>query len=247
MNRKTGLQLYSVRNELAKDFAGVISKIAAMGYEGVEFARLPAGISPALAGKIARQNDLRVSGAHLPLPIGENKNRVIDELLALGGKTLISGKGADNFKTADMAKKNCDDFNEAALVLQENGLRFAIHNHWWEFENIGATPAYKIMLPHLDPAVFFEIDTYWVKTAGADPVGILRELGTRAPLLHIKDGPCKLDEPMTAVGRGKMDFPPILAAAPDAEWLIVELDSCATDMLEAVKDSLIYLEKINRC
>jgi sugar phosphate isomerase/epimerase len=76
-----------------------------------------------------------------------------------------------------------------------------------------------------------------------DPVSVIKELGKRAPLLHIKDGPCEQGKPMTAVGKGKMDFPPILKVANFAEWLIVELDSCATDMLEAVKESLTYLKK----
>jgi sugar phosphate isomerase/epimerase len=102
--------------------------------------------------------------------------------------------------------------------------------------------------------VFFEVDTYWVKTAGSellfrsgllfrlDPAEVVRKLGERAPLLHIKDGPCLRDAPMTAVGQGVMDFPAIVAAAEGrTEWMIVELDSCATDMWKAVEESYRYL------
>jgi sugar phosphate isomerase/epimerase len=94
----------------------------------------------------------------------------------------------------------------------------------------------------LDPAVFFQVDTYWVNTGGGDSVEVLEKLEDRAPLVHIKDGPCDPQADMQAIGEGKMDFPPIVEASKGtAEWLIVELDRCATDMIEAVEKSYSYL------
>lgn len=241
MKKQIGIQLYSVRDELGKDFGGVISKIAAMGYAGVELAGLPAGITAETARRILKDNGLKIAGAHSGLPAGDNRQKAIDNMLALGCKILVSGKGPDCFKTEDLLRQSCEEFNKAAATLKPHGIRFAIHNHWWEFQNLGSKPVYKLMAEALDPSVLFEIDTYWVKTAGADPVAVVRELGKRAPLLHIKDGPCKIGEHMTAVGKGTMDFPPILKAAGAAEWLIVELDSCATDMMDAVRESREYL------
>ena len=67
-------------------------------------------------------------------------------------------------------------------------------------------------------------------------------LGSRAPLLHVKDGPCQIEAPMTALGEGVVDIPGVVAAgAESTDWLIVELDRCATDMLEAVRKSYQYL------
>jgi sugar phosphate isomerase/epimerase len=98
------------------------------------------------------------------------------------------------------------------------------------------------MLEYLSPDVFFEIDTYWVQTAGPDPAEVVKKLGQKAPFLHIKDGPCVKGEPMVAVGDGVMDFPSIIEAGEGTtEWLVVELDACATDMMEAVKKSYDYL------
>jgi sugar phosphate isomerase/epimerase len=98
------------------------------------------------------------------------------------------------------------------------------------------------MLQHLNPAIFFEVDTYWVKTAGCNPADIVKEYGKRAPLLHIKDGPAVQKQPMTAVGDGVMDFAGIVqAAANNVQWLVVELDECATDMMQAVEKSVKYL------
>lgn len=99
-----------------------------------------------------------------------------------------------------------------------------------------------MLLEQLDPGIFFEVDTYWVKVAGHDPAAVLRQLGSRAPLLHIKDGPADSTQaPMVAVGAGVMDWQAIIPAGSAAEWLIVELDRCATDMLRAVTDSFTFL------
>jgi sugar phosphate isomerase/epimerase len=99
-----------------------------------------------------------------------------------------------------------------------------------------------VMLEHLDPDVFFEVDVYWVQTAGQDPVQVVHHLDSRAPLLHVKDGPCQMDADMTALGEGVVDIPGVAAAgARSTEWLVVELDRCATDMLEAVRKSYRYL------
>ena len=90
-------------------------------------------------------------------------------------------------------------------------------------------------------SIFFEIDTYWVKTAGLNPAEVVAELAERAPLLHLKDGPAQKDKAMLAAGKGVMDFPDILQHAKTPEWIILEMDSCATDMLEAVQESYDYL------
>jgi sugar phosphate isomerase/epimerase len=160
----------------------------------------------------------------------------------LGCSRIISGKRPDDFKTLDLIAQTCELFNQANAVALEHGLRFGIHNHWWEFLRVEGRPVYQVMLEHLEPEVFFEIDTYWAKTAGADPEQVLRELGSRAPILHIKDGPAKQGEPQVAVGEGVMDVAALVAAGGETtEWLIVELDHCATDMMVAVQRSYAYL------
>ena len=94
----------------------------------------------------------------------------------------------------------------------------------------------------LDPGIFLQVDTYWVNTGGGDSVKVIENLGERAPLIHIKDGPCDPGEPMTAVGEGKMEFAPIIDATQGtAEWLIVEIDRCNGSMMSAVERSYSYL------
>ena len=235
------LQLYSVRDQLAKGFEPVIRQLADVGFVGVETAGFP-GTTAAEAAKLFKSLGLQVCSTHTGLPLGDDKNKVLDGAKMLGTTRLVAGKGAGDFKTVDLIKKSCDQFNQAAQVATENGMTLSIHNHWWEFELLDGKPVYKYMLDDLDKSVLFELDVYWVTTAGANPAAIIKELGKRAPLLHIKDGPCVKGQPMTAVGDGKVNVPSVAkAGAGTAAWMVVELDSCATDMLEAVKKSHAYL------
>lgn len=124
-------------------------------------------------------------------------------------------------------------------------MKFSIHNHAFEFALVDGVPAINTLIKYLNPGINFQLDTYWIKVTGQDPVAVVADFGKRAPLLHIKDGPATQDGDMTALGEGLMDVPGIIKAGePNTEWLIVELDRCATDILEAVKRSYQYLVNI---
>src|SRR5258708_7203537 len=165
MTSPIALQLYTLRDATARDYAGTVKQVAAMGYAGVETASF-AGTTVPAAAQLFKELGLTVCSAHLPL-------------------------------------REC-----------------------------------------LSPAVFFEVDTYGPQTAGADAAAVLAELGPRAPLLHLKDGPAVQGQAMLALGEGVMDIPALLqASASHAEWLIVELDNCDTDMVEAVQRSYQYLAR----
>jgi sugar phosphate isomerase/epimerase len=236
------LQLYTLRDLLVQDFEGTIRNVADMGFVGVETANLFGG-SPASAARLFRELGLTVSGAHSPLPLGDQKQEVLDTLAALGCKRLIvAWQPPEKYKSLDGIKSICDTLNEGAAVARANGLQVGYHNHWFEYQPVENRIPVDVMLEQLDPDVFFEVDVYWVQTAGQDPAQVVRRLGARAPLLHVKDGPCQLEAPMTALGEGVVDIPGVIAAgAGSTEWLVVELDQCATDMTEAVRKSYRYL------
>jgi sugar phosphate isomerase/epimerase len=238
MTKPIALQLYTIRDHLAEDFVGGVRKIAEMGYAGVETASFP-GITPQAAAQLFQESGLTVTSSHAPLPLGEQKNEVLDLLGALGCSRLISAYlPPEQYQTLDGIKAACEMFNEANAVAVANGISFGVHNHWWEFQPVAGQYPYHIWLEQLDPAIFFEVDTYWVKTAGLDPVAVLQELGERVQLLHIKDGPANQEAAMVAVGSGMMDIPGVVQAGADyVDWLVVELDRCDTDMLTAVQES----------
>ena len=235
------LQLYTVRDLIAKDYKATVKAVAEAGYAGVETAGFP-GITIPEAVKLFKDLGLKVASAHAGMPVGPDKDKPLDEMEALGCKMLVSGKGPDDFATPDKIKATCEVFNEAAANAKRRGIAFGVHNHWWEFTKKDGKIPYDIAVELLSPDVFFEIDTYWAKTGGEDPAEMIRKYGARVKLLHVKDGPCKRDVPMTAVGDGILDWPGIVAASKHAQWLIVEMDSCATDMMEAVRKSAHYLK-----
>ena len=243
MTPPIALQLYTVRDVIAKkDYESVVRQVAQIGYAGVETAGFP-GTTPQAAGKLFKELGLLVSSIHkFPIPTPADKQEILDILGALDTKNYVSGGNREDFTTIETTRLTCEKINAAAAMFAPYGIKFHVHNHWYEYLKVGEKYAYEYMIDFLAPEVFFQIDTYWTKTAGVDPAKVVKKLGKRAPLLHIKDGPAQQKVHQTAVGEGVLDFPAIVkAAAGNTEWMIVELDSCATDMMETVQKSFQYL------
>jgi len=234
------VQLYSVREEAAKDFPAVLAKIADIGYVGVEFAGLH-GMAPADVRKVVDDLGLQVSSVHMGMPTKDTASQMIDECKALGVTRLVTGPGGP-IDTMDGVLAAADRFAEAVALLDGTGISVGLHNHWAEFEAVDGKFPEDVILDKV-PGMFAQLDVYWVTVGGPDAAETVARLKDRTPLLHIKDGPVEPKQPMTAVGKGKLDMPKIIGAAdPNVlEWVIVELDSCATDMMEAVADSYKYL------
>lgn len=243
MAKKISVQLYSVR-DVPLDYETKIRKIAEMGYPAVEPAGFP-GSSPEKAAKLFKELGLTISGAHFSTPVGDKKQEILETLEALGKPPLIDTQiGPNDVTSLDKIKALCDRLNQGYEVAKAYGLSYAIHNHWWEFGTVDGRLVHDVMVDLLDPGVLFEIDTYWVKVGGSDPVKVIKKLGTRVPFLHIKDGPGTKEGAMTAVGDGIMDVPALLDAALPDVWQVVELDECDTDVMTAIKKSYDYLANL---
>jgi sugar phosphate isomerase/epimerase len=244
------LQLYTLREEVypgGNNLPQVLRTVAKIGYIGVEPAGLH-GHDPKEIARIAGDLGLTVCGSHCEMPTSENVAKIAETELTLGNKRVISGLEPEDFQTKDACKQAADKFRQAAELLKPYGLQFGFHNHWWEFGSFDGKYIYDMLLAE-SPDVFSELDVYWCTFAKADPVKVIDEHKSRIQLLHIKDGDLQPDNfTMTAVGSGAVDIPRIIKAADAAdniEWLLVELDNSATDMLEAVKQSYAYLTSNN--
>jgi sugar phosphate isomerase/epimerase len=250
---RLSVQLYTVRNELAKDFAGTLKRVAGIGFKYVETAFWPKDISLQDAAHHLEDAGLKVSSSHIEIPIGVNRKLMLDTARAFGTKTMIwHGWPEDKrYSSLEGTRELIGIYNEANKFAKDNGLNFGLHNHWWEYRNkVDGKFVYEILAAELDRDIFFEVDTYWVKVAGQDPAGIIEKLGERVKLLHIKDGPARWSEklatdnpdPMTAVGRGTQNFPAIIKASKNyPDWLIIEMDKTATDVFEALAQSFEYM------
>lgn len=254
---KIAVQLYTVRKELEKDVKGTLKRIAGIGFEAVETAFWPKGMTIKQAGQYIKEAGLFVSSAHIELPVGDQRAAMLEAAEAFECKRMIWHGWPEDIRygTLDGTKQLIAVYNEANRFARANGLQFGLHNHWWEFKNkVGKKLVYEVLLERLDKDIFFEIDTYWVKVAGHDPAAIVKKFGKRAPLLHIKDGPARWNDsladdnpdPMTAVGKGTQDFPAIVkAAGGNTEWMVVEMDKTTNDVFEALQESYDYLVKNN--
>jgi sugar phosphate isomerase/epimerase len=242
--KNISVQLYSVRELLAVDFASTVRKIAAIGYQGVETIS-NMGTTPQAAAQLFQELGLKVVASHSALPLGEVQNELIETVLGVGSAVyIVPSSKPEEIATIDATRRFCEQLNAAAEVCRKHGLAFGYHNHWREMNDLGGTRVYQVMNAELDPQVLFELDTYWVKTGGLDPAAVVAELGSRAKLLHLKDGPGNHESPMTALGTGVMDFPTLVKAAKYLEVPIVEFDRCAGDILADLKQSCDYLRAL---
>ncbi len=244
---KLGMQLYSVRKQIEKDFDATMERVAKIGFVGVETYALPAHVELDHAAKVFKRVGLQVLGMHVELPVGEKREEALKLAAAYGCDRVIypGWPEGDKYKDLDAIKKMVDTYNETAAFMKSRGLRFGLHNHWWEFEKTAGFAPFEYLLEHLDADVFFEIDTYWVKTAGRDPAAVVKQFGKRAPLLHIKDGPAVKGEKSFAqvpAGDGVMNFGAIAkAGGENTEWMIVEFDEYDKDIFDGLAKSYRYL------
>ena len=242
--KSIAVQLYSVRELPAADFEGTVRKVAALGYQGVETAGF-AGTTPGAAARLFTMLGLKVVSSHARLPAGDQQDALIADVAACGSPIyIVPSMRPDEFSSVDATRRICDKLNTAAEACRRAGLGFGYHNHWMEMADFGGKRAYQVMNAELDPAILFEVDTYWVKVAGLDPAAVVAELGPRARLLHFKDGPGTREAPMVALGSGVMDFPALVKAARYLETPIVEFDRCAGDILADLKQSFDYLKSL---
>jgi len=244
---KIGLQLYSVRTHFDKDFEKTMRTIADIGIVGIESYPLPESITLAHAGKVFRDVGLKVLGMHAELPVGKQRDVAL-RMADAYDCTMVIYPGwpeGEKYKTVEAMKHMVEIYNETAAFLKTKGLRFGLHNHWWEFEKTDGMYPFYYLLKHLDKGIFFEIDTYWAKTGGLDPARVVRDFGKRAPLLHIKDGPAVKGEQSYAqvpAGEGSLDFRAIARAGrKHTQWMIIEFDEYAKDIFDGIKKSYTFL------
>ena len=236
------VQLYALREQSRSDFSQVLEDIASIGYAGVEPFSL-FGMSPENFKTRVEDLGMQVSSSHHPWANRFEVAEVVDTIQGLGLNRAAAGFGQDDVKDQDSLKRTIDTINDLTSQLKPHGISLFLHNHWWEFVPVNGQLPYHAFYNEC-PDVQFEVDTYWAANFGAcDPAEEVANVKERAPLLHIKDGPNERDKAHVAVGDGVLDIKGIINAAdPNVlEWVIVELDACDTDMLEAIRGSYKFL------
>lgn len=248
MTRTPSVQLYTVRDHLTETAQreSTLKRLADIGFTAVE--PYDPTTDPRGFRALADDLGLTVSGAHAMALVREPDPAPVFEAIAAIGTDLAilpAGIEHEEFTTHDGLKRAADQLNALAAKAAEAGMRFGYHNHWWEFEPVfEGRHALEVLADLVDPAVVFEVDTYWSTVGGADTPAVLERLGDRVVALHVKDGPAVKGEPNVAVGSGAMPVPAVLAAAPRDAWRVIEFDECATDVFDALAASLEYVNSL---
>jgi len=242
MAAEIALGLYSLREACEADLAGTLRQVAAIGYAAVELIALP-GSTPTQVGHTAHDLGLRVCGHFAEVPTRKTLPAAVAEAVALGYQFLTGEVGAQEMQDLAQLKAAAARVQDVAAGLKSQGITLCLHNHdeQYRYRLDGRYP-YQV-LADLAPAAMFEFDTYRAAFGGADPVPAAAALRRRIPLVHAKDGSLEQETVDTAVGAGRVDVAGVIRAVDPAvlQWVVVELEDCATDKLEAVRQSYDYL------
>lgn len=255
------IQLYSVREELEKDFFGVLEKVKTQGYAGVEFAGYYGHTAEVVRFRLEKLG-LKAVASHVALTAFDGDLRaVLDYHRELGVKYLVMPFLTEDLRPGTSAwpgvVKKLRGIGEAC---HDEGFQLLYHNHDFEFVRLGDEYALDALFREVPmPFLATEIDVAWVKLLGVDPVSYLKKYAGRAPVFHLKDfiatgSEVRVNESTSTVDRTSFDFRPLgqgsqnipglLKTAQDSgvEWIIVEQDTSSDrPILEAMAASRQYL------
>ena len=254
-----GLEMYTVRDLFSKDPAGTLKKVAEAGYGEVEVAGfLSPNTPPETIKGYLNDANLTAPSAYFGMPkTADDWKKYAGEARTMGLKYMVTGN-TDRID-ADGWRRLAILFADCGKMSADVGTTFCYHNHIREFEELGTTTGYEILLTRCDPNVVkMEMDVFWMVYGGQDPLTYFQRYPGRYPLLHIKDikkgvagsktefpsdkGP----NPFAPVGQGRINWKQIFAHAGQAgaEHIFVEQDRCDVPPLEAIKTSAEYLKNL---
>jgi sugar phosphate isomerase/epimerase len=238
-----GLQLYTVRDELAKDFKGTLKKVAEMGYKGVGYG--------AMGGMAPKEFRAFLDGLGLFPACGGTGVEALEKdakgffatHAEVGAPTVMLGWLPETMRNSPEAwKRSAERMNEWGRAGKAAGVVFQYHNHDMEFSRDGGPHGLDILLQATDPElVKFQVDVGWVLAAGQDPVSWLKKAGkARLRTVHIKDCRTKPKLEWVEVSTGELDSKGVFGACGElgVEWGLVEQDTCAGPPLESAALSL---------
>ena len=227
--RQLGIQLYTVRDDLAKDFEGTLKQLHEIGLRVVQSNLVMAGRPAPQLRKIYDSFGFTWDSIHASGPaLRDTPQATIEQAKAVGiknitcssplypadPKVMAAGPSADDWK------RNADVFNKIGAMCKAAGMSFGFHNHSREFKTIDGVPAFDMLLAYTDPSlVNFEMDIGWVRASGADPAAYLTKFPKRFTALHIKDltpeGIPNTNNKMNSaiIGKGMVNWTAVLAAA----------------------------------
>ena len=247
------VQVYSVREEAERDFAGTMKKLGEMGYDGVELAGLYGKSAEEIRDSI-KAAGLTAISAHVSYDeLAGDLEKTLQDYETIGCRYIvIPWLGEDRRFGAALYEETIKEIPVISEGCKKHGMTLLYHNHDFEFAK---TPDGTYALDQLYAEVPADVlgaepDTCWIKVGGPDPSEWLKKYSGRCPLVHVKDFRRKADGvDLLALGEGEQDFPTLVKTAKEcgAQWLVIEQDDhpYGTPMGD-MKKSLNYLKELGK-
>ena len=233
------LQLYTVRDETAKDFARTMRKVAALGYKGVEFAGY-GGLAAQEMKALLSETGMRAVSTHVRLEaLEQDLAKEIAYCQEIGSGFLILPWLAPAMRTLETFRQLAPRLNTFGRQCKDAGITFGYHNHDFEFEQHNGETFMDLLLAHTDATlVKLECDVYWVAYAGVNPSAFLQQQAGRVSLVHLKD--MTPERTFAEVGDGTLPITSIIevARASGVQEFVVENDAPSMPSLESARRSL---------
>lgn len=252
INQDIGIQLYTIREEVRKDFQGSLKKLSSLGFTTIETAdytnRQFYGQSPADFKKTVLDLGLNPLSCHLNVNL-DTINMVIEDARNAGLKYIvIPWIPEEKRKTLDDYMRLADELNKMGAIARREGMKLGYHNHAFEFNKIEDKIPYDLLLQNTSPEnLFMELDTYWVVYGGYNPIDYFSRYPGRFELWHVKDMAEGKDRESTEIGSGTLDFPGMYEKAERAgmEYIFLEQEHFNMDPWSSLEISIAYLKKLN--
>ena len=243
-----GLQLYTVRDHMEKDPEATLKAVKAAGYDNVELAGT-AGMSAADYRALLDDCGLRAFSGHVGIEeLVEDVDQTIEDAHILGmDYVVVPFIGGDMTPNREAWVQYAREMEAAGFTLKEAGLTLCYHNHAHEYEILDGETALDAIFNTADAeALAAELDVYWIRHAGFDPVAEIEKRPGRLPILHVKDMTDGDPPTFAEVGKGVIDWEPVFRAAEAAgvKWYAVEQDTCPVDSLESARVSAEYMKQL---
>lgn len=245
-NIPVAVQMYTLREESEKDFAGTLKKVAELGFDGVEFAGY-GGLTAKEVKSLLDELGLQAAASHVPLEqLETNLSQVIEDMKTLGSKFIVCPYLMPDRRSEQDYQALISLLNQAGETCQREGITLCYHNHDFELEHLadGRMALDAIFEDTSIDQVKAEFDIYWLTKAGEKPVEWINRYKNRTPLIHLKDMTKDEEQFFAELGTGGVDLEAVLNTGEEAgvEWWVVEQDMSRRTPFESIEISINYLK-----
>lgn len=241
------VQMYTLREESEKDFAGTLKKVAELGFDGVEFAGY-GGLTAKEVKDLLDDLGLQAASSHVSLEeLKNNLEKVIEDQKILGSKYVVCPYLMPESRNEQNYKALISFLDQAGEECLREGITLLYHNHDFELERLSdGRLALEAIFDDTNPNhVKTEFDVYWLTKAGQNPVEWIDRYKNRTPLVHLKDMTTDEEQFFAELGTGGVDIEAVISIGEKAgvKWWVVEQDVCRQNPFESIEVSIKYLKE----